>query len=334
MLVPATPRLQPFPTKITTALMPPNANTPVTDMADMRAAQDEALNKPGWVDQQKGIVRLPIETAKQLVVQRGLAGGDAMKSAPTALTRSQTRRETVTRVLHRCVQLLLATLAAAVIAQTNSATPPQLPGKVAIDQNLNAQLPLDLMLRDETGNVVRLGQYFNHGKPVLLNFMYYRCPMLCPMVMDGVTNALTELRFDIGKEFDVVTVSIDPRDTPEQAAMKKDTVRQPLRPFRRRQRLALPHRSRERDQEAHEHRRVPVRLRHQDRPVRARRRAARGHAAGPRLALPLRLRVQAARSPPRARRSLGRKDRHRHRLHPSPLLSLRSGHRQIQPHAP
>ncbi len=113
-------------------------------------------------------------------------------------------------------------LAASAFAQSNSATPPELPGKVAIAQNLNAQLPLDLMLRDETGRVVRLGEYFNHGKPVLLNFMYYRCPMLCPMVMDGVTNALTELRFDIGKEFDVVTVSIDPRDTPEQAAAKKE----------------------------------------------------------------------------------------------------------------
>lgn len=66
--VPATPRLQPFPDKT----LPPNANTPVTDMAGMRAAEDEALNKAGWVDRQKGIVRLPIETAKQLVVQRGL----------------------------------------------------------------------------------------------------------------------------------------------------------------------------------------------------------------------------------------------------------------------
>jgi protein SCO1/2 len=109
------------------------------------------------------------------------------------------------------------------IAQTNSATPPQLPGKVAIAQNLNAQLPMDLMLRDESGNVVRLGKYFNHGRPVLLNFMYYRCPMLCPMVMDGIANGLTELRFDIGKEFDVITVSMDPRDTPEQAAAKKET---------------------------------------------------------------------------------------------------------------
>lgn len=116
---------------------------------------------------------------------------------------------------------LLMLTALPLFAQTNSKTPPTLPGKVAIEQNLNARLPLDLMVRDESGNVVRLGQYFNHGKPVLLNFMYYRCPMLCPMVMDGETSALTELKFDIGKEFDVVTVSIDPRDTPEQASMKK-----------------------------------------------------------------------------------------------------------------
>ncbi len=66
--VPATPRLQPFPSKT----IPPNANTPVTDMEEMRGSQDAALNHPGWVDQQNGVVRLPIETAKQLVVQRGL----------------------------------------------------------------------------------------------------------------------------------------------------------------------------------------------------------------------------------------------------------------------
>jgi protein SCO1 len=122
------------------------------------------------------------------------------------------------------VLLAVATLLTGIsaFAQTNSATPPTLPGKVAIAQKLNAQLPMDLMLRDETGRVVRLGQYFNHERPVLLNFMYYRCPMLCPMVMDGIANGLTELRFDIGKEFDVVTVSMDPRDTPEQAAVKKE----------------------------------------------------------------------------------------------------------------
>jgi len=71
--VPPAPRLQPFSNKLVNGQdLPPNTNTPLTDMADMRAAEDEALNKPGWVDKQKGVVRLPIETAKQLVVQRGL----------------------------------------------------------------------------------------------------------------------------------------------------------------------------------------------------------------------------------------------------------------------
>ncbi|MGZ7041501.1 MAG: SCO family protein [Thermoanaerobaculia bacterium] len=69
--------------------------------------------------------------------------------------------------------------------------------------------------------MVRLRDYFR-GKPVLLNFMYYRCPMLCSMVMEGVSSALTELRFNVGEEFDVITVSIDPRDLPEEAMQKKD----------------------------------------------------------------------------------------------------------------
>lgn len=114
--------------------------------------------------------------------------------------------------------LLVATSA---FAET-AATPPQLPGKVGIDQKLDAQIPLDTMFRDESGRVVRLNEYFHHGKPVILTFMYYRCPMLCSMVMEGVTSTLTELKFDIGKEFEVVTISIDPRDTPEAAAQKKE----------------------------------------------------------------------------------------------------------------
>ena len=111
-------------------------------------------------------------------------------------------------------------LASAAFAD-NSATPPKLPGEVSIRQNLNAQLPLDLMFRDESGRIVRLRELYR-GKPVLLNFMYYRCPMLCSMVMEGISSSLSELKFDVGKEFDVITVSIDPRDMPEQAAAKKD----------------------------------------------------------------------------------------------------------------
>jgi protein SCO1/2 len=119
------------------------------------------------------------------------------------------------------VFLLLALFAAPLFAQQNAAAPPKLPGKVNITQKLNAQVPLDLMFRDETGKIVRLRDYF-HGKPVLLNFMYYRCPMLCSMVMEGVSSALTELKFDVGDEFEVVTVSIDPRDMPEEAMRQKE----------------------------------------------------------------------------------------------------------------
>jgi protein SCO1/2 len=111
---------------------------------------------------------------------------------------------------------------AALLFAINSATPPQLPGEVSFQQKLDAQLPLDLMFRDESGKIVRLRELFNHDKPVLLNFMYYRCPMLCPMVMEGISSGLTELKFNVGQDFDVITVSIDPRDMPQDAARKKD----------------------------------------------------------------------------------------------------------------
>jgi protein SCO1 len=112
-------------------------------------------------------------------------------------------------------------IALALFALITSSTPPDLPGNVAIQQKLNTQIPLDLMFRDETGKIVRLRQYFGK-KPVVLDFVYYRCPMLCPIVLDGTTEALTNLKYDIGKEFDVITVSIDPRDKVEDAARMKE----------------------------------------------------------------------------------------------------------------
>jgi protein SCO1/2 len=116
---------------------------------------------------------------------------------------------------------LCALLIAGAAFADNSATPPKLPGEVSIQQKLDAQLPLDLMFRDETGKIVRLREFFK-GRPVLINFMYYRCPMLCSMVMEGISSTLTELKFDVGKDFDVITVSIDPRDMPDQATVKKE----------------------------------------------------------------------------------------------------------------
>ena len=91
---------------------------------------------------------------------------------------------------------------------------------VGIEQRLNEQVPLDLVFRDETGKQVRLGDYFGK-KPVILDLAYYRCPMLCNEVLAGLEGSLKALKFDIGKEFDVLTVSFDPKDTPESATGKK-----------------------------------------------------------------------------------------------------------------
>ena len=98
-------------------------------------------------------------------------------------------------------------------------TPPQLQG-VGIDQRLNNQVPLDLKFRDETGQTVTLGSYFGK-KPVILSLVYYTCPMLCSMAENGLLNALRDVKFNIGEQYEVVTVSIDPTDTPEMAMGKK-----------------------------------------------------------------------------------------------------------------
>lgn len=92
--------------------------------------------------------------------------------------------------------------------------------KVGFEQRLNEQLPLDLPFKDEQGNTVKLGDYFGR-KPVVLTFVYYECPMLCTEVLNGLESSLRVLNETVGKEFDVVTVSFDPRETPVLAAGKK-----------------------------------------------------------------------------------------------------------------
>jgi protein SCO1/2 len=91
---------------------------------------------------------------------------------------------------------------------------------VGIEQHLNEQIPPDLTFRDETGKTVRLGDYFG-SKPMILNLVYYQCPMLCGEVLSGLDSALRVLKFDVGKQFDVLTVSFDPRETPQMATTKK-----------------------------------------------------------------------------------------------------------------
>jgi protein SCO1/2 len=93
--------------------------------------------------------------------------------------------------------------------------------QVGFEQKLGAQVPLDLTFRNEFGQAVRLGNYFNQNRPVILSLVYYECPMLCTEVLNGLSSSLRILKFDLGKQYDVVTVSFDPKETPELAAAKK-----------------------------------------------------------------------------------------------------------------
>lgn len=100
-----------------------------------------------------------------------------------------------------------------------SNVPPKLKS-VTFAQRLNNQMPLATPLTDEAGRAVTLGDYFGR-KPVVLTFVYYQCPMLCPLTLNGMSSALKVLPFTPGKDFEIVVISFDPRDTPEAAHAKK-----------------------------------------------------------------------------------------------------------------
>ena len=97
---------------------------------------------------------------------------------------------------------------------------PSLLKEVGIDQKLNQSIPLDLEFRDEHGKPVRLAEYFGQ-KPVILSMVYYNCPMLCTQVLNGLESSLKLIPMDIGKQFNVVTVSIDPTERPVLAEAKQ-----------------------------------------------------------------------------------------------------------------
>ncbi len=106
------------------------------------------------------------------------------------------------------------------ITSENIGVHPDLLKQVRFDEQLNHTIPLNLTFRDEHGQTVQLGQYFG-TKPVILTLVYYTCPMLCTQVLNGLDRALKNIQPTIGKDFNVVTVSIDPSDTPVLAATKQ-----------------------------------------------------------------------------------------------------------------
>ncbi|PYR14092.1 MAG: SCO family protein [Acidobacteria bacterium] len=101
-----------------------------------------------------------------------------------------------------------------------SSTMPRPLREIGFDQNLDQYVPLDVPFRDESGRTVRLADYFG-SRPVVLVFAYYDCPMLCTQVINGLSTALNILSLAPGKDFEIVTVSFNPRDTPATASAKK-----------------------------------------------------------------------------------------------------------------
>ncbi len=135
------------------------------------------------------------------------------------------------RAAGSCLALLLMVVFAATAQAQPAAPSPAVPvtapnptgvlSDIGIDQKLNAQVPLDTTFRDETGKTIRLGDYFGQ-RPVILVLVYYSCPMLCTLALNGVLHSLQTISLSAGKDFEVVTVSFDPREKPELAGAKKN----------------------------------------------------------------------------------------------------------------
>lgn len=107
--------------------------------------------------------------------------------------------------------------------------PDQMPRElkgIGLDEKLNTQVDAELTFLDENGQVVALKDYFGKGRPVVLNLVYYSCPMICSMVLQGVVGSLKQVPYTPGQEIEVVTISFDPKETSALAAAKKNTILQ------------------------------------------------------------------------------------------------------------
>jgi protein SCO1/2 len=104
------------------------------------------------------------------------------------------------------------------------ANKPSILNDVGIDQKLYNQIPSDLLFVDESGKEVRLSTYFNGKRPIVLSLVYYKCPMLCTMVLNDLNHTITAMpgSMNVGEQFDILTVSFDPKETSDLAAKKKD----------------------------------------------------------------------------------------------------------------
>ena len=181
---------------------------------------------------------------------------------------------------------------------------------VGIEQRLNEQIPPALTFRDETGKSVQLGDYFGK-KPMILNLVYYQCPMLCGEVLSGLESALRVLKFDVGKEFDVLTISFDPERNARNGLSEKGGILEALRTARCGAGLAFPDWPRGLDRCADQSSWISVSVRPQERPVCSRNRDHGADARGKNRAILLRSRIRAQGFASGIDSGIGEQDRHR-----------------------
>ena len=153
---------------------------PAIELEESARAGRQILSTYGWTDKNAGIVRIPIDRAIELQLQRGF---------PSAKGGSPEMR----MLFFACCRLLLRAVAHAQIY----GLAPAVLRNVGIEQKMGAQVPLDLPFNDESGRTVTLRQYL--GKPVILALVYYQCPSLCNMVLNGVVRSVQESHHDRGR---------------------------------------------------------------------------------------------------------------------------------------
>ena len=164
-------------------------------------------------------------SAPRVIQNEGVILSAAVLQAERRISQQPVSRGLRTKLSQFLTLALLATTAwgqamsKGIMSPPANVRPPYLEN-VGIEQHLDGQVPPDLTFVDDTGRTVQLGDYFGK-KPLILNLVYYNCTMLCGEALAGLTGAMKMVKFDVGKEFDVVTVSFNPQETPEIAAAKK-----------------------------------------------------------------------------------------------------------------
>ncbi len=133
-------------------------------------------------------------------------------------------RSTMPFILSLALALAVGFVPARAAAGPDDPVVPKELAHVGVNEHLDGQVPLDLNFRDHTGKPVRLGQYVDGRRPVVLTFAYHTCPVVCSMILNNVATSLSGVGWTVGKDYDVVTISFDPKETLEKTAAKRASI--------------------------------------------------------------------------------------------------------------